>query len=173
MYQLKRLVGQVAGPSYARVPQSNGNGTTSPLLPTFSSQKDEDDEPPLTPNGTTSSSRPRPIYRRLLLPILFVLGLFAAIAVIAYFMGEPSSKDVVPPAKVPPEDHSKPPTDHPANTDTELATDPVAAARLSLDALFARQSQTLAQAAARYSLKTDRAPPANFDKWFVSNASST
>ncbi|KAJ7935547.1 glycosyl transferase family 90-domain-containing protein [Mycena leptocephala] len=170
MYQLRRLVGQVAGPSYARVPQSNGNGTTSPLLPTFSSQKDEDDEPPSTPNGTTSPSRPRPIYRRLLLPILFVLGLFAAIAVIAYFMGEPSSKDVVPPppAKVPPEDHSKSPTDHPAtDTDTELATDPVAAARLSLDVLFARQSQTLAQAAARYSLKTDRAPPANFDKWFA------
>ncbi|KAJ6625152.1 glycosyl transferase family 90-domain-containing protein [Mycena sp. CBHHK59/15] len=37
---------------------------------------------------------------------------------------------------------------------------------MSIEALYARQSQTLEQAIARYSLKNDRAPPPNFDKWF-------
>ncbi|KAJ7735937.1 glycosyl transferase family 90-domain-containing protein [Mycena metata] len=45
--------------------------------------------------------------------------------------------------------------------------DPVDAARLHVDALFARQSATYAHAAARYSLKTGRAPPRGYDKWFA------
>ncbi|KAJ6584868.1 glycosyl transferase family 90-domain-containing protein [Mycena capillaripes] len=170
MNHLKRLVGQVAGPSYTRL--ANGTGTTSPLLPSFSRQKEDDgdDEPPIA--GEPARSPRRPLYRRLLLPILFILGLFSVIAAIAYFMGEPNPDPVddpipAPPAKVPPETgHSAPPADHPS-ADTELATDPVGAARLAIDALFGRQSQTLAQAAARYSLKTDRPPPPNFDKWFA------
>ncbi|KAJ7366732.1 glycosyl transferase family 90-domain-containing protein [Mycena albidolilacea] len=173
MFQLKRLVGQVAGPSYARVPQSNE--TSSPLLPTH--QKDEDDEPPFTPNGTSSRSfRPRSLCRRILVPTLFILALFAGIATVAYFMGSPNADPAATPAPpiIPPEDHDtslppadnghsnpSPPADHPA-TDA----DPAAAARVGLTALFARQSQTLAQAAARYSLKNDRPPPPNFDKWF-------
>jgi hypothetical protein len=44
--------------------------------------------------------------------------------------------------------------------------DPVVAARLSVDALFARQSSTIKQAMARYSLKTGQPPPPNYDKWF-------
>ncbi|KAJ7758516.1 glycosyl transferase family 90-domain-containing protein [Mycena maculata] len=42
----------------------------------------------------------------------------------------------------------------------------VALAQYSLDALLARQSQTLAQAMARYSLKARRPPPPHFDRWF-------
>ncbi|KAJ7709192.1 glycosyl transferase family 90-domain-containing protein [Mycena metata] len=45
--------------------------------------------------------------------------------------------------------------------------DPVDAARLHVDTLFARQSATYARAAARYSLKTGRAPPRGYDKWFA------
>ncbi|KAJ7645475.1 hypothetical protein DFH06DRAFT_1136330 [Mycena polygramma] len=167
MYQLKRLVGQVAGPSYARVPQSNNNGATSPLLPSFNLNKegDDDDELPLPSNGSRSS-RPRPYCRRILLPILFLLGLFSAVAAIAYFMRSPTPDPVDepmpgPPPKVPPEAGESTPS-----TETDLTIDSVAAARLSIDALFARQSKTLAQASARYSLKTDRPPPPNFDKWF-------
>ncbi|KAJ7147536.1 glycosyl transferase family 90-domain-containing protein [Mycena crocata] len=45
--------------------------------------------------------------------------------------------------------------------------DPATAfAQLSVDAALARQSRTLAQATARYSLKAGRPPPPNFDKWF-------
>ncbi|KAJ7750906.1 hypothetical protein B0H16DRAFT_1842255 [Mycena metata] len=40
-----------------------------------------------------------------------------------------------------------------------IPNDPVDAVRLHVDALFARQSATYARAAARYSLKTGRAPP--------------
>lgn len=35
-----------------------------------------------------------------------------------------------------------------------------------IDALYARQSITLAEASSRYSLKTNRPPPENYDKWF-------
>ncbi|KAJ7696055.1 glycosyl transferase family 90-domain-containing protein [Mycena rosella] len=52
-------------------------------------------------------------------------------------------------------------------SEPEPTTDDAAAlAQLSLDALLARQSKTLAQAVARYSLKAGRHPPPNFDKWF-------
>ncbi|KAJ7147541.1 glycosyl transferase family 90-domain-containing protein [Mycena crocata] len=171
MFKLKRLVGQVplAGPSYARVP-SRPNGSdnqTSPLLPTFTLHKEEDDEPDneraFPP--ARSASRSRPLYHKLLVPILVVIGLFAAIAAIAFFFASPPPDHVVDGVVTAPPgaDHS-PPAKAP---DIELATDPVAAARLSLDALFARQSQTLAQAAARYSLKANRPPPPNYDKWFA------
>jgi hypothetical protein len=55
-----------------------------------------------------------------------------------------------------PEIHDPPPAEAPH----------VTAARLEIDALFARQSRTLAQATARYALKSSRAPPPNFDHWF-------
>lgn len=44
--------------------------------------------------------------------------------------------------------------------------DPAIAARLSIDALYARQSTTLSQAMARYALKSGRSPPKNYDRWF-------
>ncbi|KAJ7286536.1 hypothetical protein C8J57DRAFT_1216697 [Mycena rebaudengoi] len=44
--------------------------------------------------------------------------------------------------------------------------DPVVAARLSVDALYARQSSTIEHATARYSLKTGRSPPPHYEKWF-------
>ncbi|KAJ7593007.1 glycosyl transferase family 90-domain-containing protein [Mycena floridula] len=44
--------------------------------------------------------------------------------------------------------------------------DPQTHARLHLEALRARQSTTLAQASARYTLKTNRQPPPNYDRWF-------
>ncbi|KAJ7784699.1 hypothetical protein B0H16DRAFT_1784695 [Mycena metata] len=161
MYQLKRLVG--AGPSYAPVPQSNG---TDPLLPSFSAKEDEDDDDvPTFTAPSRDSLGPRTICRRLLLPLLVVVGLFIVLAIIAFFMGAPTST-------TPPKAPSEPETNHPATgttpeTDAELAKDPTTAARILLDALFNRQSQTLAQAEARYSLKTDRPPPPHFDRWFT------
>ncbi|KAJ7718717.1 hypothetical protein DFH07DRAFT_947248 [Mycena maculata] len=44
--------------------------------------------------------------------------------------------------------------------------DPSVAAHLAVDALYARQSTTLAQASARYTLRTRRTPPPNYDLWF-------
>ncbi|KAJ7043992.1 glycosyl transferase family 90-domain-containing protein [Mycena alexandri] len=163
MYQLKRLVG--AGPSYARVPQSNG--TTDPLLPSFSAKDDENDENDDVPAplSTRDSFRPRTICRRLLLPLLVVAFLFGILAVLAFFMGAPTP---TAPQKVPSQtDTNHPPAGTPPETDTELAKDPTTAARILLDALFERQSQTLAQAEARYSLKTNRPAPPHFDKWFT------
>ncbi|KAJ7634484.1 glycosyl transferase family 90-domain-containing protein [Roridomyces roridus] len=44
--------------------------------------------------------------------------------------------------------------------------DPVVAARIHVDSLISRQSSTYSRAAAKYSLKTGRPPPRNYDKWF-------
>ncbi|KAK7051881.1 CAP10 domain-containing protein [Favolaschia claudopus] len=54
-----------------------------------------------------------------------------------------------------------PPTSPPHTTQS-----PSAAAQAAVDALYARQSTTLEQASARYSLRTDRPPPPNYDRWF-------
>ncbi|KAJ7254347.1 glycosyl transferase family 90-domain-containing protein [Mycena haematopus] len=168
MHKFQKFMSQVAGPSYERVPQSNGHGTS--LLPT---SQNEDDEIPFTPNGTSRRSfRPRSSFRRLLLPVLFIIGLFAAVSGIAYFMRSPNADASPPPPIIPLGDHdaSPPPTDHghsnPPSPADHSSTDPVASAHSDVDAVFARQSQTLSQAAARYSLKTGRPPPPNFDKWF-------
>jgi hypothetical protein len=67
--------------------------------------------------------------------------------------------------------HTTPPVSEPAeNLEMFSKINPskpphITAVRLELDALFLRQSQTLAQATARYSLKTRRPPPRNFDPW--------
>ncbi|KAJ7583091.1 glycosyl transferase family 90-domain-containing protein [Mycena floridula] len=44
--------------------------------------------------------------------------------------------------------------------------DPISHARWTIDSLYERQSKTLAQASARYTLKTNRNPPKNYEKWF-------
>ncbi|KAJ7479480.1 glycosyl transferase family 90-domain-containing protein [Mycena latifolia] len=44
--------------------------------------------------------------------------------------------------------------------------DPSVAARLAVDALYARQSTSLAQARARYALRTQRPPPPNYELWY-------
>ncbi|KAJ6452497.1 glycosyl transferase family 90-domain-containing protein [Mycena sanguinolenta] len=72
----------------------------------------------------------------------------------------PSPSTIEAPSPSPP---PPPPTASPDELDLE---DPAIAARLSVDALFARQSKTLAQAAARYTLRTKRSPPPNYALWF-------
>ncbi|KAJ7617371.1 glycosyl transferase family 90-domain-containing protein [Roridomyces roridus] len=49
---------------------------------------------------------------------------------------------------------------------SEDLEDPAVAARVAVDAVFARQSKTLAEATARYTLHTKRPPPPNYDRWF-------
>ncbi|KAJ7212242.1 glycosyl transferase family 90-domain-containing protein [Mycena pura] len=154
MHRLKRLMGRVAGTSYSRV---DGSDNLDPLLPTSVPDKESDDELPRT--ASRSTHRSQPMYRRLVLPILLVMGLFAAVAAIAFFMSEPETKPVAPRPDLGDMDHS--------DIASEPVTDPAAAARASLDALLARQSKTLMQATSRYSLKSGRPSPPNFDKWFA------
>ncbi|KAJ6614249.1 glycosyl transferase family 90-domain-containing protein [Mycena sp. CBHHK59/15] len=49
---------------------------------------------------------------------------------------------------------------------TALTTTAALAARLSVDALYHRQSRSLAQASARYTLRNGRSPPPNYEKWY-------
>ncbi|KAJ7212235.1 glycosyl transferase family 90-domain-containing protein [Mycena pura] len=88
----------------------------------------------------------------------FLLSVFAVSVLIVPFLLYPARKT-----------STQPP---PPKLKTELLQlDPaslkaVASAESSLNALLARQSQTLTQAEARYSLTAGRLPPPNFDKWF-------
>ncbi|KAJ7644032.1 glycosyl transferase family 90-domain-containing protein [Roridomyces roridus] len=170
MYQFKRLLAPLAGPSYARLPTRANTRSESPLLPTRKDE-DEDEDGPAFPIPTHSSaiSRRRPLCQRILLPLIIVTGLFAVIAAVAFFMGSPAPErttaDETPPPK-PPQPPPIPSTGHSTTTISE-ASGPFVTAKASLDALLARQSRNLAQATARYSLKTGRSPPRNFDKWFA------
>ncbi|KAJ6619518.1 glycosyl transferase family 90-domain-containing protein [Mycena sp. CBHHK59/15] len=62
----------------------------------------------------------------------------------------------------------KPPPGASATPDLDDATaDLVRVARARVDVLIVRQSRTLAQAVARYTLKAGRPSPPNFDRWFA------
>ncbi|KAJ6607193.1 glycosyl transferase family 90-domain-containing protein [Mycena sp. CBHHK59/15] len=76
----------------------------------------------------------------------------------------PPPYDDVPDTTSSPTSHD-PPTPNPPLDSVDLE-DPVVAAQQAVDALYARQSPTLEHAIARYSLKTGRSPPRNYDKWF-------
>ncbi|KAJ7113278.1 glycosyl transferase family 90-domain-containing protein [Mycena crocata] len=54
----------------------------------------------------------------------------------------------------------------PDETFETVLDDPVVEAQLAVEELLARQSKTLDQAIARYTLKTRRPPPPNYDQWF-------
>lgn len=47
------------------------------------------------------------------------------------------------------------------------AVDPSIVAREAVDALYARQSTTLAQASGRYTLRTGHPPPPHYENWFT------
>ncbi|KAJ7288454.1 glycosyl transferase family 90-domain-containing protein [Mycena rebaudengoi] len=159
MYQLKRL-GLIPSTSYAPVPSETNerDGATSPLLPTYSDEQEQPNRSRPWPRGTSR--------HKFLRPAIVVFGLFAVVTGLGfYFRSTPvesesseSSSDTSP---------SPPWPKNPTSPADGLDTNPVAAAQLSLDVLFARQSKTLEEAAARYSLKADRPPPPNFDKWFA------
>ncbi|KAF7365301.1 CAP10 domain-containing protein [Mycena venus] len=80
----------------------------------------------------------------------------------------------IPLLPTPAQDTKPPSTEHtsPSTEDIIPDVDPVSAkalalAQSSLDAILERQSTTLDDAVARYSLKAGRQPPPNFDRWFA------
>ncbi|KAJ7751902.1 glycosyl transferase family 90-domain-containing protein [Mycena maculata] len=81
----------------------------------------------------------------------------------------PTLVEAMAPSVVDPAAEAVPPPPPPALPPLPLTddpNDPSVLARLAVDALYARQSTTLAQASARYSLRTKRPPPPNYDLWF-------
>lgn len=75
----------------------------------------------------------------------------------------PSVQDPGPPAT----EHVPPPPEHITLDPYSTSAKALALAQSSLDAVLDRQSTTLDEAVARYSLKAARPPPPNFDRWFV------
>ncbi|KAJ7476729.1 glycosyl transferase family 90-domain-containing protein [Mycena latifolia] len=140
-----------AGPTFLR--------TTTPLL-AGSSRKNESGDP----------SRPlhAPWVRRRLL-VLTLPAILAAGFVILFLGSERISSIVAAFSDIPPHTTSLQ-SPEPAESEWEILDtppeDPVDLAVFSVEALYARQSITLEQAIARYTLKTRRAPPSNYEQWF-------
>ncbi|KAJ7467882.1 glycosyl transferase family 90-domain-containing protein [Mycena galericulata] len=96
-------------------------------------------------------------HRRLLVTIFGVLAISGAVAVLA------ERRLAIGPVSGDREPTSSGDSD---SSIVEPEAPHISAARLQVDNLFAQQSKTLSQARARYSLKTSRQPPRNFDHWF-------
>ncbi|KAJ7259772.1 glycosyl transferase family 90-domain-containing protein [Mycena rebaudengoi] len=104
-------------------------------------------------------------HRRLLISLAIML---MSVVTLGFAAGKSFRvKPTATSAERPPIPSSSTPPMAPDPPKEEEPPDPVViAAQLEVDALFDRQSSTLKEAAARYSLKTDRPPPRGFDKWF-------
>lgn len=99
--------------------------------------------------------------RRNRLAFLVLLGILAAGSVFAFASRERISDVVAALGNHTPSQSPEPPKD-----EMETTIDPVELARLEVEALLTRQSKTLEQASARYTLKTRRPPPPNYFEWF-------
>ncbi|KAJ7641129.1 glycosyl transferase family 90-domain-containing protein [Roridomyces roridus] len=104
-------------------------------------------------------AKPSWLSRRHLLAVLITLCLVVGILFTPIFISLPGSIGFVGDAEPLPDILA---TAAAPNVTVEQKTE----ADLAVDALYARQSTTLVQAAARYSLRTGRDPPPNYDRWF-------
>ncbi|KAJ7115011.1 glycosyl transferase family 90-domain-containing protein [Mycena epipterygia] len=130
-------------------------GNDDPRTPLLSStlHKSEDGDPwrPRRPSWV----------RRHRLAILVLLGILAAGSVVTFLSRERISDVVTALANPTPSQSPQPIED-----EVDTRPDPVELARLEVEVLLARQSKTLEQAMARYTLKTRRPPPPNYPEWF-------
>ncbi|KAK7032711.1 CAP10 domain-containing protein [Favolaschia claudopus] len=107
--------------------------------------------------------RKRAAWIRFWIRILVGILAVSAISLLVVLLARPRHSDNESSEPNPPHQPETKPGPQPLTDDHPA----IAAARLHVDELLARQSATYAQAAARYSLKTRRPPPRNYDKWFA------
>lgn len=172
--------------SYERVP-TEYSGDDNPITPLLSSTVTKggfDDEANFSSVKWPQSRTRR--HQRLIVVFITILSVFVVVAVVVRYELEkagdafsaPTSTSIVtaidsellpdnrPQDNSPAYESSDEPAALPDVQAIADAEDPVTAARLSVDALYARQSSNIDHAAARYSLKTGRPPPRNYDRWF-------
>ncbi|KAF7308339.1 CAP10 domain-containing protein [Mycena chlorophos] len=96
--------------------------------------------------------------------IYFGVPIFLSLVLLSAFLHNKSTRRANKDAQQPP----PPVVEEPILEDYEPILHPNGSARVltPVDELFQRQSTTLAQASARYTLHTGRAPPPGYDKWF-------
>jgi hypothetical protein len=185
-FWFRQLSVTVSPGSYERVPTEYAadNNPATPLLSPSFLKGGVDDEADIS-----DLIRPKPWprrHQRLIMVIVAVLSAFVVAAIVARhelekagaisFHSTPIPLPVESAANVSEEVAVDMPKDDPGCAmpilpvpDPEETVDldnPVVAARLSVDALYARQSSSIDHAMARYSLKTGRPPPQNYDKWY-------
>ncbi|KAJ7595225.1 glycosyl transferase family 90-domain-containing protein [Mycena floridula] len=127
---------------------------------------------------TPQTSRWRRFWKQKTL-LVSLLGILACIVVILLLVLKPARPASSTPSEAQTQEHSEIPSqDSPKVPTTDNSTipslyhphtasmDPETYAQWSLDTLFERQSTSLAEATARYTLKTGRPPPRNYDLWF-------
>ncbi|KAF8175911.1 glycosyl transferase family 90-domain-containing protein [Mycena galopus ATCC 62051] len=108
---------------------------------------------PFSENASTGRSTSMARRLRVYLPWAVILGFLGFLLVAATM----THRELL----IPPSGSSPP------EQQEEIAPlDPVTTAKMSIDALYARQSPSLKHATARYTLRNGRPPPQNFDKWF-------
>ncbi|KAJ7467881.1 glycosyl transferase family 90-domain-containing protein [Mycena galericulata] len=136
-------------------------------VPSLYGRNDDPTTPLLTPayreSAKGGSRRPSWIRRHWLLFSLLAGTVASGCAVVYIFRQDLATIGVAP---------SGPFSVIPSSQDSESGPldtaidDPVESARLSVEALLSRQSRTLDEAIARYTLKTRRQPPSHYDRWF-------
>ncbi|KAJ7268166.1 glycosyl transferase family 90-domain-containing protein [Mycena haematopus] len=158
---LFRLFSRAAGASsssYERVPMdyNDNDNPDAPLLSSTQLEAGPSEEENIPDFVRPKAWRWR--HRRLILALVASLSI---LVVLVDVIARHKLKEAEPTSVTPPL------TSFESGPDSEVdSDDPVTAARLSVDELFARQSSSLNRAMARYSLKTGRPPPRNYDKWF-------
>ncbi|KAJ7577878.1 glycosyl transferase family 90-domain-containing protein [Mycena floridula] len=118
-------------------------------------------------DSTVSKAGPSRVMDVLILVSL--LGILACLAVILFmYLGRENQQHQLDGGPASSSDATVIHPEHPGPPDPPhtMEMDPETYAKWSLDAFLRRQSTTLAAAAARYTLKTGRSPPKNYDKWF-------
>ncbi|KAJ7178197.1 glycosyl transferase family 90-domain-containing protein [Mycena filopes] len=142
--------------THARAQSLRSNALANDFLPGPSS------------SGTTSSARWIPRRLQFYLPFTVIFGTLGLIIL--------ASRVTFPAPSAPPDLVQTPAAPVPLATEVAVPladtappppeAPPVTAAEQSINELYARQSQTLEQAIARYTVRNARPPPANFDKWY-------
>ncbi|KAK7023863.1 CAP10 domain-containing protein [Favolaschia claudopus] len=157
-------------PSYFAPP---GDESTTALLPATRSHKDmtaDSSNSPDVPSLVKAPFPRRSASCRYWMPFVGVLALLGLASSVLYIPSRrgPPPMDIASPQ--PPQQSQQP---HRMNetdvmamiSDLELSSAGIKAQQ-SIFELLERQSRTLEQATSRYSLKSGRSPPPNFDKWF-------
>ncbi|KAJ7756060.1 glycosyl transferase family 90-domain-containing protein [Mycena maculata] len=151
--------------SYERIP-TEYNGDNNPVTPLLSAALPTavDDEAIIS---VSHVRRPKSWARR----HQCLIGALVALVLIGVAFAQRGIERKEAASSATPEEAPSPAPEIPDQTPSPLEQNlnfdnPVIAARVHVDELFARQSQTIEHASARYSLKTGRPPPRGYERWF-------
>ncbi|KAJ6608121.1 glycosyl transferase family 90-domain-containing protein [Mycena sp. CBHHK59/15] len=152
----------------------SGEGSVAPLLTsrTDDLEKERFDRPDPASRHPSTRSRRKRLSRRYWIPLVAVSGVFGVVAGVIVLTPVGASIPLRRPVLSSPSPTIEIGDILPAHNTPSAAVNmdtppsPPSAEAADVDMLYARQSKTLAQAEARYALRTGRAPPRNYSWWY-------